>query len=257
MTVLIETERVGQHALLVLNRPEKLNALSYALIDALAAHLQACEADDAVRCVILTGKGRAFSAGADIAGFAPDIAASPERALREFLGRGQALTRQLENFPKPVIAAVNGLAFGGGCEIVEACSLALAADHATFAKPEIRLGFAPTFGGTQRLPRHVGRKRANAMILTGDAIDAATAEHIGLVNRVVPADGLLPACLALADRIAQHSAVAVTASLRAVTRGINVPIDEGLAIEAMQFRVAAASAGAQEGTQAFLDRHRG
>ncbi|RDK07710.1 crotonase/enoyl-CoA hydratase family protein [Cupriavidus lacunae] len=257
MTVLIETERVGQHALLVLNRPEKLNALSYALIDALAAHLQACEADDTVRCVILTGKGRAFSAGADIAGFAPDIAASPERALREFLGRGQALTRQLENFPKPVIAAVNGLAFGGGCEIVEACSLALAADHATFAKPEIRLGFAPTFGGTQRLPRHVGRKRANAMILTGDAIDAATAEHIGLVNRVVPADGLLPACLALADRIAQHSAVAVTASLRAVTRGINVPIDEGLAIEAMQFRVAAASTGAREGTQAFLDRHRG
>jgi len=255
MTDLIETDRLGLHALLVLNRPEKLNALSYALIDALTARLRALEADDSVRCVILTGKGsRAFSAGADIAGFAPDIAASPERALRNFLERGQALTRYIENFPKPVIAAVNGLAFGGGCEVTEACSLAVAAEHATFAKPEIRLGFAPTFGGTQRLPRHVGRKRANEMILTGDAIDAVMAERIGLVNRVVPADGLLPACVALADRIARYSPVAVTASLRAVTRGINLPIDEGLAVEAMQFRTAAASDDAREGTQAFVDK---
>lgn len=255
MPDLIEAERLGQHALLVLNRPAKLNALSYALIDTLMARLAELEADDTVRCVILTGKGaRAFSAGADIAGFAPDIAAGPEVALRRFLEPGQALTRRIETFPKPVIAAVNGLAFGGGCEVMEACSLAIAARHATFAKPEIKLGFPPTFGGTQRLPRHVGRKRANEMLLTGDAIDADTALAFGLINRVVDADALLPACLELADRIARHSPIAVTASLRAVTRGINVPIDEGLAIEAMQFRVCAASHDAREGSQAFVEK---
>ncbi|WP_458765358.1 crotonase/enoyl-CoA hydratase family protein [Cupriavidus basilensis] len=248
-------EQSGQHALLVLNRPDKLNALSYALIDALMARLDAIEADPAVRCVILTGRGsRAFSAGADIAGFAPDIAASPEQAQRRFLLRGQAMTRRIETFPKPVIAAVNGLAFGGGCEIVEACSLAIAAGHATFAKPEIKLGFPPTFGGTQRLPRHVGRKRANEMILAGEAIDADSALRFGLLNEVVSAADLLPACLRLAERIARHSAIAVTASLRAVTRGINLPIDEGLAVEAMQFMIAAASQDAREGSSAFVEK---
>ncbi len=255
MPDLIEAERLGQHALLVLNRPEKLNALSYALIDALMQRLDELEADDTVRCIILTGKGsRAFSAGADIAGFAPDIAAGAERALQRFLDRGQAMTRRIEAFPKPVIAAVNGLAFGGGCEVMEACSLAIAASPATFAKPEIKLGFPPTFGGTQRLPRHVGRKRANEMLLTGDAIDAQAALQFGLINRVVDAHALLPACVALADRIARHSPIAVTASLRAATRGINVPIDEGLAIEAMQFRIAAASHDAREGTRAFIEK---
>lgn len=252
---LVRYEPLGAHALLVLNRPAKLNALSYALVDALTARLDAIEADPAVRCVILTGSGaRAFSAGADIADFGPDIAVSPEQALRRFLQRGQAMTRRLEAFPKPVIAAVNGLAFGGGCEILEACSLAIAAAHATFAKPEIRLGIPPTFGGTQRLPRHVGRKRANEMILTGEAIDAAAALRLGLVNEVVEAADLIPACVRLADRIARHSAVAVTACLRAVTRGINLPIDEGLAVEAMQFMVAAASHDAREGTRAFVEK---
>ncbi|AOY96739.1 enoyl-CoA hydratase [Cupriavidus sp. USMAA2-4] len=255
MTSYVDTRQHGQHVLLTLNRPAKLNALSYGLIDELMGHLDALETDPAVRTVILTGQGeRAFSAGADIAGFAPDIAISPEQAHREFLLRGQALTRRLETYPKPVIAAVNGLAFGGGCEVVEACSLAVAATHATFSKPEIRLGFPPTFGGTQRLPRHVGRKRAIEMILTGDAIDADTARRIGLINQVVPAAELLPACLALADRIARHAPRAVTAALRAVTRGINVTIDEGLAIEGMQFMIAAASADAREGTRAFLEK---
>lgn len=252
---LVQYEQLGQHALLTLNRPGKLNALSYPLIDALMDRLNALEADPAVRCVILTGSGtRAFSAGADIAGFAPDIAASPEQALRSFLQPGQAMTRRIEAFPKPVIAAVNGLAFGGGCETVEACSLAIAAGHATFAKPEIKLGFPPTFGGTQRLPRHVGRKRANEMILTGEPIDADTALRFGLVNQVVDAADLLPACLRLADRIARHSSIAVTASLRAVTRGINLPIDEGLAVEAMQFMIAAGSLDAREGSRAFVEK---
>lgn len=255
--MLIETERRGQHVVLTLNRPEKLNALSYVLIDELMDRLDALERDDSVRCLVLTGQGnRAFSAGADIAGFAPDIAASPEQTRRNFVARGQAMTRRIENYPKPVIAAINGIAFGGGCETMEACSLAIAAKHASFAKPEIRLGFPPPFGGTQRLPRHIGRKRANEMILTGAAISAEEALLIGLINHVVSADDLLPACLRMADLIAAHSAVAVTASLRAVTRGLNVSIDEGLAIEAAQFMIAAASPDAREGTAAFLEKRK-
>ena len=164
------------------------------------------------------------------------------------------MTRRIENYPKPVIATVNGIAFGGGCETAEACSLAIAAEHASFAKPEIRLGFPPPFGGTQRLPRHIGRKRANEMILTGVAISAEGALLIGLINHVVPASDLLPTCLRIADLIAANSAVAVTASLRAVTRGLNVSIDVGLAIKAAQFIIAAASSGAPEGTAAFVEK---
>jgi enoyl-CoA hydratase/carnithine racemase len=253
--MLIETERHGPHVVLTLNRPEKLNAMNYALIDELMDRLNALERDDSVRCLVLTGQGdKAFSAGADIAGFAPDIAASPETAWRNFVMRGQTMTRRIENYPKPVIAAVNGIAFGGGCETVEACSLAIAAEHASFAKPEIRLGFPPPFGGTQRLPRHIGRKRANEMILTGEAIRAEEALLIGLINHVVPASDLLPACLRMANLIAANSAVAVTASLRAVTRGLNVSIDEGLAIEAAQFMIAVASPDAREGTAAFVEK---
>ncbi len=255
--MLIEKTRRGQHLVLTLNRPHKLNALSYELIDELMDSLEALERDDSVRCLVLTGAGeKAFSAGADIAGFAADIAASPETAYRNFVVRGQALTRRIENYPKPIIAAVNGIAFGGGCEVMEACCLAIAAEHARFAKPEIRLGFPPPFGGTQRLPRHIGRKRANEMILTGDAISAEEALLIGLVNQVVTAHELLPACLQMADRIADNPAVAVTAALRAVTRGLNVSIDEGLAIEAAQFMIAAASRDAREGTAAFVEKRR-
>ncbi len=255
MSDLVLMAREGPHAVLTLNRPEKLNALSYALIDVLVQCLDELESDPSVRTVVLTGSGvEAFSAGADIAGFAPDIAASPETAYRRFVARGQNMTRRIEGFPKPVIAAVNGIAFGGGCETVEACALAVAADHARFAKPEIRLGFPPPFGGTQRLPRHVGRKRALEMILTGDEIPAARAAETGLVNRVVDGGRLIDECLAMAGRIARHSAVAVTASLRAVNRGIDLPIDQGLHVEAAQFMIAAASADAREGTRAFVEK---
>lgn len=247
----------GQHAILTLNRPDKLNALSYALIDELMARLDAIEADAAVRCVVLTGAGqRAFSAGADIAGFAPDVLASPEMAWHQFVSRGQGLTRRIESYPKPIIAAVNGLALGGGCETVEACSLAIAASHATFGKPEIQLGFPPPFGGTQRLPRHVGRKRALEMLLTGDPITADRAAEIGLVNQVVAAEQLMAHSLALADRIARHGATAVTATLRAVNRGINLPIDEALHVEASQFMIAAASPDVARGISAFLEKRR-
>lgn len=255
MSNLVLIDREGPHAVLTLNRPAKLNALSYALIDELMEQLACIEADDSLRAVVLTGAGeRAFSAGADIEGFSPDLFSSPEAALRNFVHRGQALTRRIEAFGKPVIAAVNGLAFGGGCETIEACALALAAPHATFAKPEIRLGFPPPFGGTQRLPRHIGRKRALEMVLTGDAINAERAAAIGLVNGVVDGGRLIDECLALVGRISCHSPIAVATSLRAITRGLNLPIDEALQFEAAQFMIAAASTQAREATQAFLRR---
>lgn len=256
MRNLVTVERQGPHAVLTLNRPHKLNALSYELIDELMDRLESIDADDTLRAIVLTGAGtKAFSAGADIAGFAADIAASPEAAYRNFVRRGQAMTRRIESFPKPVIAAVNGLAFGGGCETVEACTLALAVPHASFAKPEITLGFPPPFGGTQRLPRLIGRKRASQMVLTGEAISAQAAAEWGLVNGVVENGRLIDQCLEAAGRISRHSSVAVAASLRAMQRGINLTIDEALHVEAAQFMIAAASVEARRATRAFVDRH--
>ena len=154
-------------ALITLNRPDRLNALNYDLIDRLMAVLDTIETDAAVRAVILTGAGdRAFSAGADIHEFAGSVRYGRDTAVRDFVRRGQAMTARLEAFRKPVIAAVNGLAFGGGCEITEAVHLAIASERAQFAKPEINLGMPPTFGGTQRLPRLAWRKRALELLLT-------------------------------------------------------------------------------------------
>src|SRR5919201_5896833 len=242
-------------ALLTLNRPGKLNALDYALVDALSAALEAAEADGRVRVVILTGVGdRAFSAGADIAEFARSVDAGMEPALHEFVRRGQALTRKIENLCKPVIVAVNGIAFGAGCEITEAAPLALASDRARFAKPEIRLGFPPPFGGTQRLPRLIGRKRALEMILSAEPVDAREAQRLGLVNAVVEHGDLLSSARALALQIARHSAAAVAACLRSVTRGLNASIDEGLAIEATQFGMMVGTADVADGIRSFLTR---
>lgn len=244
-------------ATVTIDRPHKLNALDYSTIDALMAVLDQVEADDSLRAVILTGAGdRAFSAGADIGDLAQSIRGGVDRALREVVRRGQGLTRRIETFPKPIIVAVNGLAYGGGCEITEAAPLALAADHATFAKPEITLGFPPPFGGSQRLPRHVGRKRGLELILTGDPIDATRAAEIGLVNRVVAAADLLDEAGALAERIIRHAPTAVTACLNAVTRGLNLPMDEALAVEASWFAVTVPSPGVADGLRTFLDRTR-
>ncbi|MBB5084153.1 enoyl-CoA hydratase-related protein [Nonomuraea endophytica] len=241
---------------ITIDRERKLNALDYPTIDALLAALDRVDADDSARAVVLTGAGhRAFSAGADIPALAGSIAGGTEQALREIVRRGQGLTRRIEEFPKPVIVAVNGLAYGGGCEIVEAAPLAIAAEHATFAKPEITLGFPPPFGGSQRLPRHVGRKRGLEMILTGDPIPAARAAELGLVNAVVPAGELLSAARALAARIVRHAPTAVAACLRAVTRGVNLPMDEALAVEASSFAATVPTDGVRTGLRRFLDRN--
>ncbi len=245
-------------AILTLNRPDQLNALNFALIDRFMAHLDVIERDDTVRAVIVTGAGdRAFSAGADIKEFSHSVAAGVEVALRDFVARGQAFTSRIERFPKPIIGAVNGLAFGGGCEMLEAMPLAVAANTATFAKPEINLGFPPPFGGSQRLPRLIGRKRALEMILTGDPITAEEARQVGLVNRVVTKSKLMSEAENLAQRIIEKSAVSVAASLTAVTRGINLSIDEGLAVEAAQFARAAATPAVAQGIGRFLARSAG
>jgi enoyl-CoA hydratase len=251
------TETRGAIAFVTLNRPEKLNALSYALIDELMAALDSLEDEPAIGAVVLTGAGeRAFSAGADIHEFSESIKCGPDAAAKAFVRRGQAMTARLEAYPKPVIAAVNGIAFGGGCEIVEAVHLAVASNRASFAKPEINIGIPPTFGGTQRLPRLAGRKRALEYLLTGDAFSPERAYAIGLVNRVVPHDDLLPAAIELAERILRHSPLAAARIIAAVTRGLNATILEGLQIESEQFARMAPTADSREALDAWIARRR-
>jgi enoyl-CoA hydratase len=236
-------------ALITLNRPDKLNALNYALIDRLMAALDTIETDAAVGAVILTGAGqRAFSAGADIHEFAGSVRQGRDAAVRDFV------TARLEAFRKPVIAAVNGLAFGGGCEITEAVHLAIASERALFAKPEVNLGMPPTFGGTQRLPRLAGRKRALELLLTGDVFSPQRALEIGLINRVVPHEALLPAARELASRILRHSPLAIGGIITAVTRGLNMAIAEGLLVESEQFTALVPAADRGEGINAWIER---
>jgi enoyl-CoA hydratase len=242
-------------ALLTLNRPDKLNALNYDLIDRLMAALDRIEVEPTARAVILTGAGeRAFSAGADIHEFSGSVRRGAAVAVRDFVRRGQAMTARLEAFRKPVIAAVNGIAFGGGCEITEAVHLAIASDSARFAKPEINLGMPPTFGGTQRPPRLAGRKRALELLLTGDPFSAARALEIGLVNLVVPLDELLSAARELANRIIWHTPLAVGSIITAATRGLNMGIGEGLQIEIEQFAAMVPTHDLAEGLTAWIAR---
>lgn len=242
-------------ATVTLNRPEKLNAINYAMIDTLMAVFDALEADTAVGAVILTGAGdRAFSAGGDIHEFSQSVSQGATTAVREFVRRGQAMTARMEAFCKPIIAAVNGLAYGGGCEITEAVHLAVASDRAAFAKPEINLGMPPTFGGTQRLPRLAGRKRALELLLTGDPFPPAKALEMGLINEVVSHKNLISAARGLAQRIMRHSPVAAASIITAVSRGINLPIGEGLHIESEQFARVVPSHDLREGLNAWMER---
>lgn len=251
--VLLRVEK--RVAVLTLNRPEKLNALNYQTNDLLLEFVDEVEADDKLGAVIITGAGeRAFSAGGDIHEFSQSIKDGPETAVRDFVRRGQTMTARLEAFPKPIIAAVNGLAFGGGCEITEAVHLAIASEQALFAKPEINIGIPPTFGGTQRLPRLAGRKRALELLLTGDSFSPQRAYELGLVNQIVPHDALMPAAFELAERILRHSPLAAARIITAVTRGLNASITEGLQIEREQFARMAATQDCREGLEAWIER---
>jgi enoyl-CoA hydratase/carnithine racemase len=239
-----------------LNRPEKLNALSNEVIAAVMAALEEIELDQRLRVIVITGAGRAFSAGADIAAFQQHIEAGPMEAIAHFMRPGHRLTRRVESFPKPVIAAVNGIAFGGGCELVEASHIALAAEAAAFSKAEVNIGIIPTFGGTQRLPRNVGRKAAIELILTGRVFDAAEAARLGLVNRVVPSAKLLEQAMALAEELASKPPLTLAAALAAIHRGMDASIDDGLAIEEAAFARIAPTSDAREGVAAFLEKRR-
>lgn len=242
-------------ALLTLNRPEKLNALSYEVNDLLMQLLNRIEDDDKIRAIILTGAGdRAFSAGADIHEFSESARKGTEIAVKDFVRRGQAMTARMEAFRKPIIAAVNGIAFGGGCEVTEAVHLAIASEKAIFAKPEINIGIPPTFGGTQRLPRLAGRKRALEFLLTGDSFSPERAYEMGLVNKVVPHDDLLPAAFEMAGRILRHSSVAAAGIITAVTRGINMTIAEGLQMESEQFARVVPTHDMREGLDAWIEK---
>lgn len=251
--VLLRDDR-GAVAILTLNRPAKLNALSNELLAALADSLDSVELDRAVRVVVMTGAGRAFSAGADIAAFRPHLEAGPAEAIAHFMRPGHRLTRRVESFSKPIIAAVNGLAYGGGCELVESTHIALAADSATFSKAEVNIGIIPTFGGTQRLPRNIGRKAAIELILSGRTFDAAEAARLGLVNRVVPAADLLDEAIALANVLASKPPLTLAAALTAIYRGMDAAIDDGLAIEEAAFARIVQTHDAREGVAAFLEK---
>ena len=242
-------------ATVTMNRPAQLNAINYAMADALLKLLDDLETDDDARVIILTGAGeRAFSAGADIREFSESVRQGTSVAVRDFVRRGQSLTARMEAYTKPIIAAVNGIAFGGGCEITEAVHLAVASDQAIFAKPEIKLGMPPTFGGTQRLSRLAGRKRSVELLLTGARFGPEKALEYGLVNRIVPHNRLLEAAGELAEQIVCYSPLAISSIVTAVSRGLNMTIGEGLQMESEQFARVAPTVDLREGLDAWIER---
>lgn len=240
-------------ARITINRPDKLNALNATVIAELGDAVTRVETDAAVRAVILTGAGpKAFVAGADIS----ELAEQTPLGGKARSALGQQVFRRLERCGKPVIAAVNGFALGGGCELAMACHIRLASDNAKFGQPEVKLGIGPGYGGTARLPRLVGRGRALELLLTGGMIDAAEAYRIGLVNRVVPADRLLPEAEALARAILENGPLAIRACLEAVDAGLDSSLDQALLLEADHFGLLSASSDMKEGTKAFLEKRK-
>ena len=244
-------EKKGAIAYVTLNRPKVLNALNKALIEELKAVFEDARDDSAVRGVIMTGAGdKAFAAGADIAEMVNDSAVQAEEKTRY----GQEVTNLIENLGKPVIAAVNGFALGGGCELAMASTIRLAAETAKFGQPEVKLGIMPGYGGTQRLPRLAGKGRALQLILSGEIINAQEAYRIGLVNEVVSNVNLISRAEAILKQIGSNGPIGVKFSIEAVNRGLETSLAEGLSLEASFFGICAATEDKKEGTSAFLER---
>ena len=237
-------------ATLTVNRPDKLNALNAATMAELSSAIDEVRGRDDISGLIVTGAGRAFIAGADIS----DLANATAVSARTLALEGQRVFRRFETSPKPVIAAVNGFALGGGCELALACHIRIASEQAKFGQPEVKLGTSPGYGGTQRLPRLVGKGRALQLILTGETIDAAEAYRIGLVNRVVPADSLIETATALLKQIVANGPLAIAACIEAVELGLDMSLEGGLALEATHFGLLASSSDMKEGTKAFLEK---
>lgn len=246
-------EVVNGIARVTINRPDKLNALNVTVIAELAQAAERVETDPAVSGVILTGAGsKAFVAGADISELAGQ---GPFEGKARALA-GQQMMRRFERCGKPVIAAVNGFALGGGCELAMACHVRIASESARFGQPEVKLGLGPGYGGTVRLPRLVGKGRALELLLTGDMIDAPEARRIGLVNRVVPAQQLLNESEALLRSILEQGPLAIRSVLECVETGYDLSVDEALLLEANHFGLLSATADMREGTAAFLAKRK-
>ncbi|HCA80306.1 MAG TPA: enoyl-CoA hydratase [Bacteroidetes bacterium] len=246
-------EKRDRIALVTINRPDKLNALNARTKSELKDVLQMVRDDSDVDVVILTGSGpKAFVAGTDI----KELTSLDEKSGREFSSSGQAVFDLIENLGKPVIAAVNGYALGGGAELAMACHIRLASDNAKFGQPEVALGIIPGYGGTQRLGRLVGKGKAMEIILTGDQVDAQEALRIGLVNAVVPLVDLLKAAEAMAQKIISKGQIAVRTALNAVNAPDESPLSSGQALEAELFGRCCSSDDFKEGTTAFLEKRK-
>ena len=244
-------EKKGAIAYVTVNRPKVLNALNTPTWADLRAAFEEARDDAAIRGVILTGAGnKAFIAGADISELAHATAIDAERASRV----GQEVLDLIENLGKPVIAAINGFALGGGCETAMACTIRVAVENAKFGQPEVTLGLVPGGGGTQRLPRLVGKGRALQLILSGEMISAQEAHRIGLVNEIVPAPDLIARAEAILNKIASNAPLAVKYALEAANKGQETSQSEGLLLEASYFGLCAGTEDKQEGTSAFLEK---
>lgn len=246
-------EKENGIGIITLNRPKALNALNAATIYEMDGLLDIIAKDDSIKIVIVTGSGeKAFVAGADI---------TEMKSMSAIEGRNwgklaQSVFNKLENIPQPVIAAVNGFALGGGCELAMACDIRIASEKAKFGQPEVTLGITPGFGGTQRLPRLVGKGRAKELLFTGDMIDANEAYRIGLANKVVAADELLTAAKAMATKIMSRGPVAVQLCKAAVNEGLDMDLDSGIAYEAEVFGLCFATIDQKEGMTAFVEKRK-
>jgi enoyl-CoA hydratase len=237
-------------ATITVNRPDKLNALNDATIAELGRAIDEANARADVAAVLLTGAGRSFIAGADISELESQSPLEAQRRARA----GQAIFRRFETSPKPTVAAINGFALGGGCELAMACHVRLASDKAKLGQPEVKLGIVPGYGGTQRLPRLVGRGAALRLLLTGDMIDAAEALRLGLVDQVVAPEALLDTARALLTTMAANAPLALAGCIEAVDRGLGVTLEEGCTIESDFFGLLSATTDMKEGMRAFLEK---
>jgi enoyl-CoA hydratase len=237
-------------ATITVNRPDKLNALNAQTIAELGQAIDEAIGRDDVAGVILTGAGRAFVAGADIS----EMSGQSPIEMQQLARRGQLVFRRFETSPKPTIAAVNGFALGGGCELAMACHLRIASEAARFGQPEVKLGLIPGYGGTQRLARLVGRGRALQLLMTAEMIDANEAYRIGLANAVVPAAELLDRARATLGQMLANAPLAVSLCIAAVNAGYDLPLDEAMQLEAYQFGLSAATEDMREGTRAFVEK---
>jgi len=238
---------------IVIDRPDKLNALNAQTVKELYTAFMSLRDDPEIKCLILTGSGdKAFVAGADIG----ELSKLNHTSGKDYVLEGQELTKLIENYRKPVIAAVNGYALGGGTELALSCHIRIASDNAKMGQPEVKLGLIPGFGGTQRLARLVGKGKAMELILTGKVITAQEALAIGLVNRVVPQSDLVSTCETLAGEMIANAPLALEYSIRAINEGLDKKLSEGLLLEAELFGTACSSEDSDEGTKAFLEKRK-